>query len=414
MNYIGSKHRLLGVIEGLLDAAGVPPNGVALDLFAGTGAVARRFKARGHTVYANDWQRYAYCTLVARVGISEWLPFAGLVSPAPSVARVSASGFLPHGSWLLTPEPDLAARDSGPGARAIDSAAIGASAAALTARRSPAGVSPAMPTDAQAGARHVLDFLAALPGLTGSFFETYCEGGAGGRCYFSRANGLRIQAIRDRIEAWWRAQVITDPERDWLVACLLEAADGVANTASVYGAHLKQLKATALRPLSLRALDPAPGTGRVFCEDGAALVSRLTEPLRLVYLDPPYNVRQYSANYHILETLARWDLNQFVPRGATGLRPEHELRSEFCRRSTVRAAFRRLLSELRAEWLLFSYNDEGLIGRDELVALIEEQCDGVRVIEQQYPRFRADLDHSRRVYRRDATVEYLILGRPRL
>lgn len=408
MNYIGSKHRLLGVIEGLLDEAGVPPNGVALDLFAGTGAVARRFKARGHTVYANDWQRYAYCTLVARVGVSEWLPFCGLVPPASSAARVSASGPPPPGPSLLAAEPDLSTPGPAPGVPATDSAA------APAARASSAGVSRAMAAQAPAGARRVLDFLAALPGSPGPFFEAYCEGGAGGRRYFSRANGLRIQAIRDRIEAWWRAQAITDPERDWLVACLLEAADGVANTASVYGAHLKQLKATALRPLCLRALDPAPGTGRVFCEDGVALVSRLREPVRLVYLDPPYNVRQYSANYHILETLACWDLDQFAPRGATGLRPGHELRSEFCRRSTVRAAFRRLLSEIRAEWLLFSYNDEGLVGRDELVALIEEECDGVRVIEHQHPRFRADLDHPRRVYRRDATVEYLILGRPRL
>jgi adenine-specific DNA methylase len=65
MNYIGSKYSLLTKIGAALDAHQVPKDGMALDLFAGTAAVAQFLKSRGHITYTNDWQYYSYVTSIA-------------------------------------------------------------------------------------------------------------------------------------------------------------------------------------------------------------------------------------------------------------------------------------------------------------------------------------------------------------
>jgi hypothetical protein len=80
MNYIGSKYSLLAGIETVLDRYRIPRDGIALDLFAGTGAVAQLLKLRGHVTYANDWQFYSYVTSVAFLAFNEFPEFANLLS----------------------------------------------------------------------------------------------------------------------------------------------------------------------------------------------------------------------------------------------------------------------------------------------------------------------------------------------
>ena len=80
MNYIGSKFSLLSDIERVLDSNGVPATGTALDLFAGTGAVARLLKKRGHRTLANDWQWYSYLTCVAFIEHNSLPEFGALLN----------------------------------------------------------------------------------------------------------------------------------------------------------------------------------------------------------------------------------------------------------------------------------------------------------------------------------------------
>lgn len=352
MNYIGSKYSLLPEIRRVLDKNNVPVDGVALDLFAGTGVVARFLKDRGYVVYANDWQYYSYLTCVA---------------------------FIEHN--------DL------PAFQSLQFGNCGEKAA------------------------YALSYLSQLPGKTGMFYDAYCEGGIANRQYFSRENGLKIQAIRDQIEAWSNEGSITAAEEGWLVTSLMEGADKVANTASVYGAYLKHIKQTARKPLQLNMQMPVSSSydvslHRAFCTDSIALLNKLSrEKLRLVYIDPPYNSRQYNANYHILETIARWDLSDFEPRGITGLRRVKENKSDYCSKTKAAAAFRRLFGSINAEYILFSYNNEGLLSKDEINSLFHDYCSNIRFEEIPYKRFRADNDGKNRVYKGDDTVEYLVLGR---
>lgn len=213
--------------------------------------------------------------------------------------------------------------------------------------------------------------------------------------------------------------MVSPEEKAWLVACLLEAADKVANTASVYGAYLKHIKRSAQKPLHLRPLTPTPSchpasVHQTFCSDAEQLLRALAGTrFELVYVDPPYNSRQYNANYHLLETIARWDLDKFEPRGLTGLRNAKENRSRYCLKSKVLEGFRRLLALMNTEYVLFSYNDEGLASREDLEDLFSSTCMSVKFEEIPYKRFRADMDHENRIYKGNTTVEYLILGHMR-
>lgn len=378
MNYIGSKYRLLGEIEALLSARGIPATGTFCDAFAGTGVVSQRAKARGHRVIANDIQRYGRLLAEAFVVQDGWPAFEKLA------AFLDRAPLMPAG-WPVF----------GPGA-------------------------PVPELRAEPLAR-VLMHLDALPGLPEHpFAQAYGEGGRAGRLYFSAANAERIAGVREQIAAWEALGLLTPGEHALLLASVLESADAVANTASVYGAYLKRLKSSALARFTLRLPCPlsasGPGGHRAYQEDANALMRRLAaegEHLDVLYLDPPYNRRQYHANYHLLETIAAWDLGSFEPSGKTGLRPAGAQRSAYALGKQAKEAMRDLLHHAPATHILVSYNDEGLIPEADLVAMLEAiSPSGERHFKKlTYPRFRADKDSATRRYRSDTVTEFLFYVR---
>ncbi|HWG84243.1 MAG TPA: DNA adenine methylase, partial [Deinococcales bacterium] len=188
-----------------------------------------------------------------------------------------------------------------------------------------------------------ISFLAALPPSSGFLSRNY--GPEGGRLYFSAENAARLDAARERLRQWHEEGLVVAGEHEYLLASLLEAADRVANTASVYNAYLKRLKATASQPLRLRPIAPA-GSGRACRRDANDLVHEAE--CDLLYLDPPYNTRQYGAYYHVLETIALGD--EPVLHGVTGMRDYP--RSRYCRPHEVRAAFADLVASARARHIL--------------------------------------------------------------
>jgi adenine-specific DNA-methyltransferase len=263
----------------------------------------------------------------------------------------------------------------------------------------------------------VLSYLQNLKGKEGPFYNYYCEGGTNDRMYFSNNNGKKIQAIRDKIEEWVVNNLIDDKEKTWLVACLIESADRVANTASVYGAYLKKIKKNAEKPIELIGIKPVeskqnPELNKVFCQDALEVIKRLgNEDILLTYLDPPYNHRQYSANYHILETIARWDIADFSPRGVTGLRESKEFVSEYSLRSKAEDAYQKLFANITSKYILLSYSNEGLISEEFIRHLFNVYYQNYKFEKIEYQRFRADVDHSKRIYKTNKTVEYLVIGK---
>lgn len=208
-----------------------------------------------------------------------------------------------------------------------------------------------------------IEKLNALQPCKGLIYQHYCEGSGCGRVYFSDFNGQKIDAWRQAIELYKEDKNLYS----FLLASLLESADKVANTASVYSAFLKILKPLACKEIVLEALpfQADEKHHQVFCEDANTLISKIEGDI--LYLDPPYNRRQYGANYHLLNTIALYDI--FEPQGKTGVRNYES--SPYCKKKSALGALEALLSEAKFRYIFLSYNDEGLIAQEEIAVMMQ-------------------------------------------
>lgn len=224
-------------------------------------------------------------------------------------------------------------------------------------------------TDATAVDVEVLDAelrrLDALPGCRGYFTATFCEQAR----FFRPDNGLRVDAIRDAIES---DHPPGSPLRAVLLTSLMLAADRVDSTTGVQMAFLKQWAPRALKALALRSPDLLPGPGHTVHGDVTQTVDRLPV-VDLAYVDPPYNQHRYFANYHIWETLVRWDAPEHygVACKRVDVRDPAN-RSVFNRRSTMPSALADTLARLRAQVVVVSYNDESWIDAAAMVEVLRE------------------------------------------
>ena len=240
-----------------------------------------------------------------------------------------------------------------------------------------------------------------IKGIEGFIFHNYCENGSEGRLYFSSENGKKIDAIRQQIEVWKIAKEIDENTYYFLLASLIESADKVANTASVYGAYLKKLKKSAQKILTIKPAEfiTTKNSHQVFNEDSNKLIKKIQGDI--LYLDPPYNARQYGSNYHLLTTIAKYD--NFIPRGKTGLRDYY--RSSYCKKNEVKKSFENLIKNANFKHIFLSYNNEGLMTENEVSTILSKYGKySLKTID--YQRFKADKTENRN-HKATSTVEYL-------
>jgi len=210
----------------------------------------------------------------------------------------------------------------------------------------------------------LLDHLRGLPPRHGYFTETFCVRSS----YFQTHNGMRVDAIRDEIDRL----SVTPVERGLLLTSLLEAADRVDSTCGLQMAFVKEWSRRSYAELDLRVPRRVPGpTGTVGRADANALASRL-QGCDCAYLDPPYNQHSYFSNYHIWETLVRWDAPETYGVACKRIDCRDE-KSLYNSRRSAWPAFSQLVEALPTPWLVVSFNDEGFHEPDLVAALLSEK-----------------------------------------
>ncbi|MDP6933179.1 MAG: DNA adenine methylase [Myxococcota bacterium] len=218
-----------------------------------------------------------------------------------------------------------------------------------------------------------------LPGRDGYFTETFCRQSR----FFQPANGARIDAIREAI-----AEKDLEPELEAIVlTSLLEAADRVDSTTGVQMAYLKQWAPRAHKPLELRvpAILPRAGAGKGEAHMLDALQAARCLEGDLTYLDPPYNQHKYLGNYHVWETLVRWDAPEAY--GTARKRVDcRERRSPFNSKPGCLPAFEQVVGELHSPYLLVSFSNEGFIDREQMGRILSARGH-VTVLERPYRRY---------------------------
>jgi adenine-specific DNA-methyltransferase len=262
--------------------------------------------------------------------------------------------------------------------------------------------------------------LASLPPRVGFITRHFspAQGDARvGRMYFTPENAGRIDAAREELEGWREGGKISVDDYYLLLAAIIEGADRVANTAGVYASYMKRWQPNAKRPFDIVPERPVKGAqpAEARLMDATDAAKQIGE-VDLVYIDPPYNSRQYVAYYHIPEILARgWTDSAPAIRGKVGLLAGTEGRSQWSHGRRVKKLFSALLAATGARQALVSFNSEGHLAPDVLQSLLAAaSVDGkVSHFTQSYRRYRADSEREGRHYHRDTALEHLYLVRLR-
>ncbi len=170
-----------------------------------------------------------------------------------------------------------------------------------------------------------------------------------GNKYFSEKDAKIIGFIREDIER--NKKRLNNREYNILVASLLYSVDRCANTVGHYDAYIKR---KLFKKFEFDLISPVDLKGNqinIFNKDANQLVKELESDI--VYIDPPYNSRQYSRFYHVLENIACWDKPKLY---GAARKPVADNMSEYCR-SKAPEVFERLIKDLKCKYIVVSYNN---------------------------------------------------------
>ncbi len=225
-------------------------------------------------------------------------------------------------------------------------------------------------------------------------FRNYSPNDDCNRMYFQNDNAIKIDIIRLQIEDWKTEGLLSDDEYFYLLASLINAVPYVSNITGTYGAYLKFWDKRTYNPLILKAPDIISREGNVKCFN-LDFTQMLGKKSDLLYADPPYNSREYLPNYHVLETIAKYD--RPIIKGVTGIRDYSSQKSEFCKKNTVASAFEKLIKEANSKYILISYNNEGIMPTEELKELCLDYAvpNSFHLTEISYRRYKNKIPNNK-------------------
>ena len=190
------------------------------------------------------------------------------------------------------------------------------------------------------------------------------------RMYLTTENAQRIDLIRNYVEKWKNENLLSESEYFYLLASLIEGVPFVSNITGTYGAYLKQWDKRAFKKFEMIRLNVNNNNEDNECyrEDANELIKKISGDI--LYIDPPYNSRQYLPNYHLLETIARYDEPKI--NGKTGIRDYNEEKSNYCIKSKVYEELDNLIKNAKFKNIIMSYNQEGILSEKEIEIILKK------------------------------------------
>ncbi len=346
--YIGNKRRLLKALHRVFSRLETEQSiKTMLDPFCGSGSVSRLGKYMGYKVFANDWEEYSRIINYCYLGLSPqeaedlYSRQGGLKNVLFQLNNLEGEPSRPYFSKYYSPENTLLA----------------------DYRRE--------------------------------------------RLFYTRENGLFLDRVREKIETLYPLSLCSgdrnaEKAKNLLIAMLIYEAATHANTSGVFkachkgfGGHGRDALKRIMAPMSLEYPVLIDGmsadVGSMDARDWCAARSA-----DLCYLDPPYNIHQYGSNYHMLNSVARWDLLEVpveldvngIMKNKAGIRNDWQnTRSPFCRKKSASGALRELLGVVDARYIVLSYNSDGVIPFDELMDILSDQG-RVELFAENYTQYR--------------------------
>ena len=334
MRYIGNKENIILRIYEILESKGIKGESF-FDFCSGTASVAKFFKQKNYRVVSSDLMYMSYCLQKAYIENNTVPEFHSLLPIISDKAPIKT---------LFSTPLEI-----------------------------------------------VLSYLDTLSPIEGFIFSNYSPEGTKQleipRKYFTGENAGKIDAIREEIEKWKTNYLITESEYYILLSCLLETVSFYSNVAGVYSAFHKKWDPRAIKALELRPIKIISNNrqNKSFNSDSMNLLDEIA--VDILYLDPPYNERQYPPNYHILETIARAD-NPAI-HGISGMRDYKDKKSRFCNFVTALEDLKQIAQKANCKYLVLSYNSEGIMKQNDIVETLS-LYGYVDFEEFEYQRFKSN------------------------
>lgn len=226
--------------------------------------------------------------------------------------------------------------------------------------------------------------------LTSGFItENFSPAGKAKRQYLTKINSMKIDTIRQSINNWLAKKLINKNEYYYILCSLIEAVPFVSNIAGTYGAYLKNWDKRSFKELTLNEpiIFDNKNTNKSYNSNANSLIKKISGDI--LYIDPPYNSRQYLPNYHLLETIAKYD--NPILKGKTGIREYSKEKSNYCSKNLVLKEFEQLIKDAKFKYIIISYNNEGLIQEDILDKLTKKYADKTyKKYRYPYRRYKKD------------------------
>ncbi len=332
MRFIGNKERLVEWIYSIMHSNNIEGE-VFFDFFAGTSNVGKFFKEKGYQIVSSDLLYFSYVLQKAYIQNNNYPTFNKLIS---YIEFTSTS--------LFSDNYEL-----------------------------------------------VIEYLNSLKGCDGFISENYAPTKTNylekPRMYFTDENAKKIDDIRISIENFKDRELISEDEYYILLATLIEAIGYFSNILGVYGAFKKDWDRRALKPFLLKPIKIITDNKEHFVYNKSSLELLNSHKYDVIYLDPPYNQRQYAPNYHILETIAKYDNPKI--KGVSGMRNYDTQKSTFCNKIKALEDLEIICKSKNYRYIIMSYSSEGIMPQSDIFNIMQKYGD-VKLEEYDYLRFKSN------------------------